>query len=216
VSAGLGVDAGQLNLVLQHAPFPPARVGQLPGVGSALFDRTGTYRYLLTRLWGARDPDDDTVFDACPVWVMLNPSTATAGINDATISKLVGYAKRWGHQALMVVNLAAWISPSPTRLVAEHGDIGGPVNAEVIRGTLMSRTTGPVIAAWGAWAEHPRIAPLAAAMLRQLGPGRAGQPGLWQMGLTAGGQPKHPGRLAWKAPLAPLDSLGLLDRMAGR
>jgi hypothetical protein len=48
----------------------------------------GTYRYELWRRW-AEGPH--------VLFVMLNPSTADAVTDDATIRKCIGYAKRWGY-----------------------------------------------------------------------------------------------------------------------
>ena len=39
---------------------------------------------------------------------MLNPATADATCNDATIKKCIRYAKSWGYGGIEVCNLFAW------------------------------------------------------------------------------------------------------------
>lgn len=58
------------------------------------------------------------------VFVLLNPSTATAFKPDPTVSRCCEFARRWGADVLEVVNLYALRSPDPTdldRYIDEHG-----------------------------------------------------------------------------------------------
>jgi len=56
------------------------------------------YRYWLSRRWGHQD-------HGYLLWIMLNPSTADALKDDATIRKCMGFAKRMGYECIVVVNL---------------------------------------------------------------------------------------------------------------
>ena len=73
------------------------------------------YRYLLTRTWDARAATRPLVFCG------LNPSTADADKDDATIRWLIGYARKHSFGGLIVVNLFAWRATLPKdMLVAKH------------------------------------------------------------------------------------------------
>lgn len=54
----------------------------------AMFSKCRKYRYVLWRIW---DDDKPRV-----MFIGLNPSIAGAIIDDPTIRKVIGFAKRWG------------------------------------------------------------------------------------------------------------------------
>lgn len=86
---------------------------------SAHLSHDKVYRYSLTRRWGA----GPTV-----LWIMLNPSTADADIDDPTIRRCIGFTKRWGFEALEVVNLYAFRATDPAELVPNATRAPGPDN----------------------------------------------------------------------------------------
>lgn len=73
---------------------------------SATADIRGDYRYRLTRVW---DPTLPTI-----TFVLLNPSTADAEHLDPTLRRCVGFAKRDGFGGMVILNLYAFRSPSPS------------------------------------------------------------------------------------------------------
>lgn len=99
----------------------------------------GVYRYALTRLWGKAERG--------VVWIMLNPSTANAGEDDATLRKIQRFTRAWGYEGLAVVNLFALRARNPKRL-ENHPDPVGPANDLAIRRVVDSEPE-LVIAAWG-------------------------------------------------------------------
>jgi hypothetical protein len=107
----------------------------------------GVYRYSLTRRWG---PGRHVTF------VMLNPSTADALVDDPTIRRCIGFARSWDFSALRVVNLYALRSTDPGQLWDHPQPVGGPENDGAILDAL--RNGGLVIAAWGAHARPHRVA----------------------------------------------------------
>lgn len=104
----------------------------------AIIDPTGTYRYLL----GRRISDRGTSL----LWIMLNPSTADASVDDATIRKLIGFSTRWGAARFEVVNLFALRSTDPQALRA-HSDPVGTENDEHIERAIKRADT--IVCAWG-------------------------------------------------------------------
>ncbi|MEU1812988.1 DUF1643 domain-containing protein [Micromonospora aurantiaca (nom. illeg.)] len=138
------------------------------------------YRYALTRTWDARL--------APATFVMLNPSTADAVTDDATIRRCVGYARTWGCGGIAVYNLFALRSRDPDVLAA-HPDPVGPANDAVICAWAQQRRQddrGPVVAAWGSHRRHRARAAHVTGLLLGLGIG------LTCLATTRDGQPRHP------------------------
>lgn len=107
---------------------------------TALFSPCRTYRYRLTRTWDGTRPQ--------AVFIMLNPSTADAFVEDPTIRRCLGFARTWGCGGLAVLNAFALRATNP-RDMDRHPDPCGPDNDRVIIDTLLT-AHGPVVAAWGA------------------------------------------------------------------
>lgn len=78
---------------------------------------------------------------------MLNPSTADALVDDPTIRKCVQFAKLFGSEGLIVVNLFAWRATDPGELYRlEHGtDLEGRENhAYVVKACEIAAMPEPV------------------------------------------------------------------------
>jgi hypothetical protein len=146
----------------------------------------GFYRYGLWRTWD---------YGPWLPFVMLNPSTADANLDDPTIRRCIGFAKREGYGGIRVVNLYAYRSTSPKALLT-CADPVGPENDGYLYGTLAAARTSrvPVIAAWGANARLDRVA-----RVLNLLPGA-----VWRcLGTTKQGAPKHPLYIKSDQPLVP-------------
>lgn len=109
---------------------------------SAVIDPTGAYRYHLGRHW-------NPLFPKRCCFIMLNPSTADAELDDPTIRRCIGFAKRWGYGALDVVNLFAYRATNPQELYQVEDPVG-PDNDRWIRTVTGSAGCSLVVAAWGA------------------------------------------------------------------
>ena len=160
----------------------------LHGPSIAVFSHDYTYRYLLTRRW-----------EPGPVmtWVMLNPSTADAGTDDATIARCWRRAAADRFGSIAVVNLFALVATDPAAL-RTHPDPAGPGNDAALRAFCQPGDT--VVAAWGALTGLRQGRSRAAAVTWALAEARVSP---LCLGTTKGGQPKHPGRLAYSIPLVP-------------
>jgi len=105
----------------------------------AILSPCGTYRYLLQRSWNVR------LESVC--FIMLNPSTADAELDDPTIRKCIGFAQRLGFGQLEVVNLFATRCTDPD-LISDNPDPYGPENTRIVTDSVS--TCNKVICAWGA------------------------------------------------------------------
>lgn len=148
----------------------------------AVISDDGLYRYSLTRSWAPAEPATRT--DPAPVvWIMLNPSTADAEVDDPTIRRIIGFTRQWGHTRAQVVNLYAWRAAKPAALALAPDPVG-PDNDDMIAAALDSAAL--VIAAWGA---HDGTAERVA---RVHGMAAVRDVTLHCLDRTKGGHPKHP------------------------
>jgi hypothetical protein len=111
----------------------------------------GPYRYRLWRHWGSGT--------RVLLWIMLNPSTADAERDDATIRRCISFSRRDGYDGLRVCNLFAWRSTDPKALTKASDPIGYG-NDETIRADAAQ--SADVIAAWGClprrlWARGDQV-----------------------------------------------------------
>lgn len=160
--------------------------GMLPD-REAVLSADGVYRYTLGRRW-SQGPRRAT-------FICLNPSTANAEIDDPTVRKCVGFAKRWSMDALTIVNLYAFRATDPARLKRA----GFPVGPDNDR-SIVAACTGAerIVLAWGGnVGPGDRRVLSVVAMLRK----EAVQ--LWCLGRCDNGSPRHPLMLAYETPLIP-------------
>ncbi|MBI5948116.1 MAG: DUF1643 domain-containing protein [Chloroflexi bacterium] len=150
----------------------------------AVFDSTGQYRYLLWREWEVTLPRLTVV--------MLNPSTADAITDDPTIRRVCGFARSWGFGRVDVVNLFARRATSPRELFAAPNPEGTGNE-----GYLRDAAAGcvEVLLAWGA---HGTFRDAGARALDLLQGNN-----LTCLGMTRGGEPRHPLYLAASTPRVP-------------
>lgn len=156
---------------------------------SAKVSACGRYRWTLSRWWGNGSR-------VC--WIMLNPSTADASVDDPTIRRCIQFSRSRGYSGLTVVNLYPFRSSSPDecRAWADYEKNGPDWYArDAILFTnlpLVVRTAKAaplVIAAWGAapWARD-----FGEYVREQIQEGVAPYPAIHCLGVTALDDPKHP------------------------
>ena len=142
---------------------------------TAVYSPCERYRYVLTRDWGG--PGERVLF------VMLNPSTATETQNDPTVERCERRARALGFGAFRVCNIFAFRATDP-RVMRAAPDPTGPENDDAIRDGAV--WADQIICAWGSHGAHLNRGAAVAAMLRA-----TGRP-LFHLGLTKGGEPRHP------------------------
>jgi hypothetical protein len=150
----------------------------------AVISDCGRYRYLLRRAWDHTKPR--------ALFVMLNPSTADAEIDDPTIRSCIRISKSWGYGSFEVVNLFAWRSTDPDEL-PNAPDASGPDNERIVEAAITRCDV--VVFAWGA---HP-FAQKKAQTFRDLVTPR--RPMIYCLGFTKARAPKHPLFLKSTTPL---------------
>lgn len=157
---------------------------------TATISPDGLYRYDLTRRW--RIGNDWLLF------VMCNPSTADAAVDDPTIRRCIGFASREGFGGLAVVNLSAYRATNPRELWgrADSPDNRGHLAHWVTRATK-------IVAAWGATATPPALGGTRLYLRRLCSD--AHKP-LWCLGTTKDGHPRHPLYVAGPQRLVPWEA----------
>jgi len=151
---------------------------------TAVFDRSGDYRYQLGRRWSN---------DAEVAFVMLNPSRADAFIDDPTLRACIQFAQRWAFGSLTVVNLFGYRTPHP-KVLKQVSDPVGPENDEYIAKAV--ETADRVVLAWGnggGWLARDRT------ILNLLKPH---QDKLHYLQLNRSGHPRHPLYIKRDVPLS--------------
>jgi len=153
---------------------------------SAIISPCGLYRYTLHRKLS------DNAKAA--LFIMLNPSTADAQLDDPTIRRCMGFVLRENCGSLTVVNLYAFRATNPKDLLTCPDPIG-PDNDRHIQEQLehTREVGGIVVAAWGAF---PMAVERARAVTSQFGPFQC-------LGVTKAGSPSHPLYLNGAAALRP-------------
>lgn len=137
------------------------------------------YRFELGRMWDSLLPT--------MTWIMLNPSTADADIDDPTIMACIDFAKRNGCGSILVVNLFAFRSPHPKVMLAAEDPVGPENDAYLIAVFATAyKEDSPVIAAWGTNGGYRGRD----AWIRDLAQSEGVD--LLCFGVTKDGHPKHP------------------------
>jgi hypothetical protein len=137
------------------------------------FSPCRTWRYELWRRWSAAGP--------MVAFIGLNPSTADELNDDSTVRRCIGFAHCWGFGGVYMLNVFAFRSTNPRALKTAVDPIGQGNDAALLK---TCRRCDMVVACWGVWGglfdrDRTVIELLGAVPMHCLG-------------MTQGGQPKHP------------------------
>jgi hypothetical protein len=161
------------------------------------------YRYLLGRVWaGSGDSARDEPTTSLWCFAMLNPSKARHDVDDPTVRKCAGFAKRGGARGLVIVNMFAYSATDPGDMVnaSQSGiDVVGDHNEAAIRWAISRPATlrpGRRVAAWGFVPPKLRNLAKAGICLFLVHPADC-------LGVNVDGSPKHPLRLGYDRPIRP-------------
>jgi hypothetical protein len=145
----------------------------------------GPYRYTLWRVWNTALPR--------VAFILLNPSTADAKLDDPTVRRCVGFARAWGFGSLELVNLFAYRATHPRELKTAPDPVG-PANDDTILQAVSSAQL--IVVGWG---THGGLYGRDRAVLRLL------PDSICSLGATRDGFPRHP--LYLKQATAPVPYL---------
>lgn len=156
-------------------------------IRSATLSPCGLFRYRLGRRWAE---------GATLLFVMLNPSTANAAIDDPTIRRCIGFAQAEDFGAIEVVNLFAYRTPDPKALKAAGFPVGPDNDAAIMAAVLNANT---ICLAWGAHGAGLGRTGEVLALLKQA------HRAPWCLERTRSGQPAHPLMLLSSCRLQPFE-----------
>lgn len=151
----------------------------------------GIYRRFLGRDLAGEELFPATAKNALLV-AGLNPSTADGLTDDQTITVLLGFTRRWGHDALWMVNAFPFRATYPRDLWAATVPRVCPGADEIVRNH--AREAGRCLVAWGSPNGGKRIRGIFDERLREFLP-LFGARRLCCLGTTKDGQPRHPLRI---------------------
>lgn len=156
---------------------------------TAVISACGLYRYRLERDVAMQGP----VF----AFIGVNPSTADATLDDATVRKWSGFVKRWGGSRFIVGNVFAYRATDVRELINDPGPAFSLENKRHLR--EIAAASDVLVPCWGSRSKLPsdlhHIVDRVLHLLRQ-----TGKP-VKHMGLTASGDPRHPLMLSYDTPL---------------
>jgi hypothetical protein len=146
----------------------------------AVFSDCGKYRFMLWRVWDEFAPK--------VLFVCINPSKAGVCVDDPTVKRCIGFAKRAGYGGLYLVNLFGLVSTDPAGLFANTNPTGNPDNDNYIHKAAAQCTN--VIVAWGEDGSHLGRDHEIIRLLKTW------FPQILCLEKMVSGQPRHPGRLS--------------------
>ena len=167
----------------------------------------GAYRWVLHRPIPSRDHRSKQ--RRVLLFVGLNPSRADGLRDDPTLRRLQSFSHHWGYHHLVVLNLFARISPSPSLLCRCAEPIGAE-NDLILHRWFQQWAQQPTWDLWLGWGVGGRLMQRDQAVLRMLNEvsdQRGVLPPPFVTGLTKAGDPRHPlylpsdvQRVAWAVP----------------
>lgn len=155
---------------------------------SAAVSICGNFRYRLDREW---DSERGRLYAG-----LINPSTADANEDDATLRGLIARAKKLGFGSVVVWNAFAIRSPNP-RDIYFSDDPVGPQNDEYIKAILSEckDRDAPCLVGWSSHGKHLGRAGWITSTANTLGVS------LQCVAINADGSPRHPLYVKHDSPL---------------
>ena len=158
----------------------------------AALSSCGAYRWLLHR--PIQSSDQISKQRRVLLFVGLNPSRADGRRDDPTLRRLRGFAHQWGYHHLVVLNLFARISPSPSLLCRCAEPIGAE-NDLILHSLFQQWAQQPQWNLWLGWGVGGGLRQRDAEVLKMLNDvsdrrGVLSPP--FVTGLTKAGYPRHP------------------------
>ena len=158
-------------------------------MNTATVSPCGLYRYRLSRSIATKGP----VY----AFFGVNPSTADALVDDATVRKWIGFSTRWGASSFVVGNVFAFRATKVRDLANDTRPAFSVENQAHLR--AIASEADVLVPCWGSRNKLPEELrhhlDNTLHLLRQMG-----KP-VKHFGLTLAGDPKHPLMLSYDTPL---------------
>ena len=151
---------------------------------SAVFSKCLKYRFVLGRAWRAGK--------GMAMNIGLNPSTATETEDDPTIRRCIGFAKSWGCNSLVMLNLFGFRATKPADMKRARNPIGRANDLLILS---HAEAADKVVCAWGAGGGFRNRDREVFELIREHSP--------LCLRLTKAGHPWHPLYLPKTAALSP-------------
>ena len=157
---------------------------------NAVFSFSRKYRYRLNRRINQSRKEI--------IFIGLNPSTADEEDNDSTLIRVLNFSNSWGYGSLVVINLFARISPSPSILKSSSNPIG-PFNNFELKTNIKNWSENEFCDLWLGWGVNGSFMNRDRNILKEIKKyskkkmqhfPKAQMP--LALGLTKGGYPRHP------------------------
>ena len=162
---------------------------------SAILSPDGLHRFRLDRAVQSQG--------AAFAFIGVNPSTADATVDDATVRKWRGFVRRWGGAKFSVANLFTYRA-TDVRELAKCDQPNVPLKSDQHLDAVL-RTADVIVPCWGNSGKIPkRLRPRIGEVLRIAY--ALGKP-VKCLGLTSSGDPKHPLMLGYDTPLVDFNNV---------
>lgn len=161
----------------------------------AIFSECEYYRYAMWRIWvnhlePAKRPN-------IIMFIGLNPSTADETKNDPTVTRCIGFAKKWGYDGLFMMNIFALRSTEPRMLYNNERSPIGLLNHLYLQ--RVGARSALAVCCWGNHGELHSTGNDTINNLKYIVP-------LYMFGKTKQNEPKHPLYLKSDSIIKPLDN----------
>lgn len=158
---------------------------------SAIISECGNYRYRLER----RVSEDGPTY----AFFGVNPSTADASLDDATVRKWKGFVSRWGGSRFIVGNVFAYRATDVKMLAMVENPVGEENFAHMAE---IAKDADILVPCWGNRTKVPQ--PLRWKFNDTLSFLKGFEKPLLSFGLSNAGDPKHPLMLGYDTELISL------------
>lgn len=148
-------------------------------VSGAEFSECGQFRFALWRTWQM----DLGLNGRLCAFIGLNPSTADESVPDNTVTRCIRFAKGWGYDGYVMLNLFALRETDPELMMKHPAPVGLETDTQLL---AWARRCALVVCAWGNDGVHRERDQSVVRLLRLNGVK------LHYLGLTKHGCPKHP------------------------
>lgn len=166
---------------------------------SAIISPCGMYRYRLERTLHPTVADlaqPNPLRGKVAGFFGVNPSTADASVDDATVRKWIGFCRIWGASRFIVGNAFAFRATDVRELAAVEDPYGPEIGDHV---TDIIAEADVLVPCWGDTGKVPPALRDAFDILMDALVS-SGKP-VMHFGLTKAGDPKHPLMLGYSTPL---------------